>query len=348
MTRPVGLRREIGEQPEVAARLLAEGRADVERLVATLRERGRPSFVLVAARGTSDHAATYAKYALGHVARLPVALAAPSLLTRYGAGPQLRDGLVLGISQSGRSPDVVAVVADARRQGQVTAALTNDPASPLAAAADHVLPLRAGEEASVAATKTYGAELLAVAMLAAALAEGDEHREQLELVPEAIRRALELEDDAVSAAGSHRSMQEAVILGRGFNLATALEWALKLKELAYVRAQGYSTADFQHGPSASLAPGGHLLAVSTGGPLDDELTGVLDEMASSRRAHVLRLAGDADAAADGVLRFPRMLPEWLSPLAAMVPMQLFCYHLARAKGLDFESPRGLRKVTLTH
>ncbi len=344
----MGLRREIEEQPDVAARLLDAGDAAVRELVTAVRGGEAPAYVLIAARGSSDHAATYGQYALGAIAGLPVALAAPSLVTRYRTPTRLRSALVIGISQSGRSPDVVEVIADARRQGQLTAAITNDPNSPLAQAAQHVLPLFAGPEASVAATKTFSAELLAIAMLAATLSDKPEHREALARVPEVMARAFEFEADAQAAAEAHRSMEEAVILGRGFNLATALEWALKLKELAYVRAQGYSTADFQHGPAASLAPGGHVLAVSAGGPLRDELTGVLDGLANRRRAEVLQVVAAAGRPArSGIIRFPDLLPEWLSPLAAIGPIQLFCYHLAQAKGLDYETPRGLRKVTLT-
>ncbi|MGH2455606.1 MAG: SIS domain-containing protein [Candidatus Limnocylindria bacterium] len=343
----MGLRDEIGEQPEVAARLLAEGASDLRPLLASIGGGERLDYVLIAARGTSDHAATYAQYALGAVARLPVALATPSLLTRYRVAPRLSRALVLGISQSGRSPDVVEVVAEGRRQGVVTAAITNDPASPLAAAAEHVVALRAGPEASVAATKTYGAELLAVAMLAAGLAGGGRHADALARVPDTLGRALEVEPDAAAAAAAHGSMQEAVVLGRGFNLPTALEWALKLKELAYVRAQGYSTADFQHGPAASLAPGGHLLAVSARGPLRAELGEVLDRLRAERAARTLLVTPGRRTRGGDQLRFPDRLPEWLSPLVAIVPIQLFCYHLAMAKGLDFEAPRGLRKVTLT-
>jgi glutamine---fructose-6-phosphate transaminase (isomerizing) len=351
----MGLRDEIGEGPAVVGRLLREADADLAPLLGALDRQGRPTHVLVAARGTSDHAATYAQYAIGFAARLPVALATPSLLTRYRTPPRFDGALVLGISQSGRSPDVVEVVAEARRQGRPTAAITNDAESPLALAAEHVIALRAGAEASVAATKTFSAELMAVAMLAAALADDAGLRADLAAVPETLERQFAYEEDAAAAAAAHRSMQEAVVLGRGFNMSTALEWALKLKELAYVRAQGYSTADFQHGPAASLEPGGHVLAVCARGVMLAELQDVLDRLSASRQAKVLRLLGDSGKAGreaegargEGVIRFADTLPEWLSPLAAIVPIQLFCYHLARERGLDFEAPRGLQKVTLT-
>lgn len=343
----MGLREEIGEQPAVAARLLDEAGAEIDQLVAAVSAEPGITHVVIAARGTSDHAATYAQYAIGHAARLSVGLATPSLVTRYRTPPRFDGALVLGISQSGRSPDIVAVLAEARRQGRPTGAITNDPTSPLAEAAEHVIGLRAGAEASVAATKTYSAELVVIAMLAARLSDDPRFGEELRRVPAALARGLDFEDDAEAAAEAHRAMEEAVVLGRGFNLATALEWALKLKELAYVHAQGYSTADFQHGPAASVDPGGHILAVCAPGPLLNELDTTLGNLDTLRQSRILRLVAAGEPTAESSMRFDGSVPEWLSPLAAIVPIQLFCYHLARAKGLDFESPRGLQKVTLT-
>jgi glucosamine--fructose-6-phosphate aminotransferase (isomerizing) len=345
----MALNDEIAEQPEVAERLLAEAPADLAPIVAAVRAMGI-EYVMFAARGTSDHAATYGLYALGSVSRLPVALAAPSLFSRYATPPRLGRALVVGISQSGRSPDVVAVIEEARRQGALTAAITNEPESPLAAAAAHAVPLRAGHEASVAATKTYTAELMVVAMLAAALTADAASSDALARVPDVMRQALAQSEAALRLAEAHRSMEEAVVLGRGYNLSTALEWALKLKELAYVRAQGYSSADFQHGPVASLPAGGHVLAVNAAGPLAPDLADLIARLAREQRVKLVLVAGaDVDGpAGTDLLPFPDVLPEWLSPLIAIIPAQLFCLGLARAKGLDGERPRGLTKVTLTH
>ena len=341
----MALRDEIGEQPEVAERLLGQGAPEVDRLAEMARERGI-AFALIAARGTSDHAAVYAQYAFGVQAELAVALATPSVVSRYGARPHMGQALVLGISQSGRSPDVVSVVAEARRQGALTAAITNDPGSPLGHAAERTLPLLAGPELSIAATKTYTAELLVIAMLAAALSARSEARGQVQAVPDAMRRALEAEETVALSARRHRSMEQCVVLGRGFNLATALEWALKLKELAYVRAHAYSTADFQHGPVASVELGAYLLAIAPPGAMTDELWAVLEPLRAERRAKLIAISGEQ---IEGVDRLPYAddLPEWLSPLSAALPAQLFCYHLAREKGIDWETPRGLNKVTLT-
>jgi glucosamine--fructose-6-phosphate aminotransferase (isomerizing) len=341
----VALRGEIGEQPEVAARLLSEGAAEVDRLAAVARARGI-AFALIAARGTSDHAAVYAQYAFGVQAELAVALATPSVISRYRAHPRMGQALVLGISQSGRSPDVVAVVAEARRQGALTAAITNDPGSPLAQAAERTLPLLAGSELSIAATKTYTAELLVIAMLAAALSTRSEARGDLQAVPDAMRHALDAEETIASTAQRHRSMEQCVVLGRGFNLPTALEWALKLKELTYVRAHAYSTADFQHGPVASIERGAHLLAIAPPGAMTDELWTLLERLRTERDAELIAISSNAITGVDR-LPYADDLPEWLSPITAILPAQLFCYHLAREKGIDWETPRGLNKVTLT-
>ena len=342
----MALRAEILEQPDVVERLLRDAARPIDELAAAVRARRVP-YVVMAARGTSDHAAVYGQYALGVRAGLSVALATPSVLSQYGARPDMHAALVIGVSQSGRSPDVVGVVSEARRQGALTAAITNDAGSPLAEAAEHVLPLNAGPELAVAASKTYTAELATLAILAAALADdGGAARRELDAVPDAMRRALANEERAAELAQAHRSMTNCVVLGRGFNLATALEWALKLKELAYVRAHAYSTADFEHGPVAGLESGGRLLAVSASGPMADDLAALIGRLERERDAKVLVLSG-APVGGAQQLPFPDDLPEWLSPLTAIPPAQLFCYHLTRAKGLSTEAPRGLHKVTLT-
>ena len=208
---------------------------------------------MIAARGTSDHAAIYAQYALGVRAGLPVALAAPSIVSLYGAEPRYAGGLVIGVSQSGASPDVVSVVELGRHQGAITVAITNDPSSPLAAAAEHVVDLSAGAERAVAATKTYTAELVALAMLVTALdgsAEAPAATGALDAIPDRIGDALAAEPEVRRIVADQVAVDRCIVLGRGYQYATAREWALKLKELAYVLADPYSSADFLHGPLA--------------------------------------------------------------------------------------------------
>jgi glucosamine--fructose-6-phosphate aminotransferase (isomerizing) len=355
---------EIREQPDVAARLLRSA-GPVTGAVAEAVRHGGIGLVVIAARGTSDHAAVYAQYILGARNGLPVALAVPSLETLYGASPQYGNALVVGVSQSGRSPDVVGVVESARRQGVLTLAITNAPQSPLADVAEHVLDIAAGDERSVAATKTYTAELLAIAMLSAALdvaeedvAEGAQVRSgdtptgtlaALRGIPEALARALDSEPEAARIAADQVELDRAVVLGRGFGYATAREWSLKLKEVAQLWADPYSAADFAHGPVALLAPGSAVFASITAGPARDALLVPLRALVADSGAQALVLSDDAEARAVGrwSLEVPAGLPEWLTPIVAIVPAQLHALHLALARGLDPEQPRGLRKVTET-
>lgn len=339
---------EIAEQPEVAARLLVTAAPGMRTLAREVRDRGI-DLVVIAGRGTSDHAALYAQYVLGVRHGMPVALATPSLHTLYGAAPRFGNALVLGISQSGASPDIVAVIESARRQGAVTAAITNVPGSPLAAAANHVVDLAAGDERSVAATKTYTAELLAIAMLSAELGGDAAAQASLADVPGVLARALDARETAARIAADQAGIDRAVVLGRGFGYATAREWSLKLKELAQVAADPYSAADFAHGPRALVDAGSAAFLCVAPGATRDALVAEGMRLRDESGADLLLLTGDPIAAAIGrwVLPVPAGLPEWLEPIAAIVPAQLHAAHLALARGLDPEAPRGLSKVTLT-
>lgn len=344
----MGLRDEIFEQPAVLEGLLAGQAGAVARAAEAIRARGVTG-VYLAARGTSEHAGIYGQYLLGAFGGLPVALAAPSLFTVYGRPPRLVGNLVVGVSQSGQSPDIVAVVEEGRRQGALTLAVTNDPTSPLARAAELTLEISAGAERAVAATKTYSGELMLFAMLAAALEGGAARQDELRLVPAAARAALAIEDEVAAAAARFQTMGHCVILGRGYHFATAMEWALKLKELTYVVADRYSTAEFQHGPVAMVEPGFPVLAVAPSDPGHAAVHALLAELARDKGAEVLALSDDEAtlAAASVGLRLPAGVPAWLMPIVSILPAQLFCHHLALARGLDPMTPRGLRKVTLT-
>ncbi|HLX34380.1 MAG TPA: SIS domain-containing protein [Candidatus Limnocylindrales bacterium] len=340
---------EIREQPAVARRQLAEGWDAVRTAVASFPA-GGIRHVVIAARGTSDHAAIYAQYVLGARNRLPVTLAAPSIISMYGVAPRFDGALVVGISQSGESPDVVAVVEAGKEQGCPTLAITNAPGSPLASVADHVLDLRAGPELAVAATKTYTSELVAVAMLSAALDDAPSAaRAELEQVPAAIERALEQAGVAGSVAAELAAMRQAIVVGRGFEYATAREWALKLKEVALVFAEPYSPADLAHGPVAVLGPGAMVLAVAPSGVTAGQMHGILAGLRDNVGTDLLVMSDLPALRALGrwSIALPSGLPEWLAPIAAIVPAQLFTVALARAKGLDPERPPHIRKVTLT-
>lgn len=344
----MGLHSEIHEQPDILTRMLDTQMAQFEQIAARIRERDIHS-VFLAARGTSDHAGLYAKYLLGMVNRLPVALAAPSMFSVYERPPLLKNTLVIGISQSGQSPDIVSVLAEGKRQGQLTLVITNTPDSLLAHEADFVIDVQAGVEQAVAATKTYTAELMAVAMVSAALTGEPGRLAELQRVPDLVRQALTLSDAIAARTERYRYMTQCVVLGRGYNYATAFEWALKLKELAYVVAEPYSSADFRHGPIAIVEPGFPVLAVVPDGAIYPDLQSLLAVLVKERQAEVLVVSNREEALrlAHVPVQLPSDLPEWLSPMVTIIPAQLFCLHLTQDKGFDTECPRGLSKITET-
>ncbi len=341
------LYQEIHQQPESLGRLIQQETANIGELAAAIRNRGIDN-VVVAARGSSDNAGRYAQYLLGAANRLPVALTTPSLFSIYQRPPRFAPRtLVLGISQSGKSPDIVSVLAEARRQGQLTAALTNSPGSDLAQMADHVIDLRAGDERSIAATKTYTGELLAIALLSALLSAADDCLFSLHEVPALVQQTLELNSSIALSAERYRYMNDCVVIGRGYNYATAFEIALKLKELTYTIAEPYSSADFLHGPLALIQHGFPALVVTPHGALSEEMIRFLQQL-RQRDAEIVCISNDPDALAFGHKQLPLpQLPEWLSPLVAVIPGQLLAMYLAYAKNFDPEKPRGLQKVTET-
>jgi glucosamine--fructose-6-phosphate aminotransferase (isomerizing) len=299
---------------------------------------------VIAARGTSDNAGRYAQYVWGTRNRLSVGLTTPSLFSVYDQPPRLDGALVVGISQSGESPDIVSVLEEGRAQGRPTVAITNEPDSPLADMADVVIDLDAGEEKAVAATKTYTAQLTVIAAISEAMTGGTGTLEQ---VPDLVRAALAQSDPAAVLAATEADMEHCAVLGRGFNQSTAFEWALKIQELTHVVAQPFSTADFLHGPIAVLEPDYPVLAVAARGPAIDDVVAVI-ERCRRAGASLVVIGNEPRLRQIGpVLEFEPDVEEWLSPIPAAVIGQLFAYHLTVAKGLDPEQPRGLHKVTRT-
>ena len=345
----MSLRDEIFEQPTILQHLLDTQAEQIQQVAQKIKARNI-DYIFLAARGTSDNAGLYAKYLWGSMNQLPIALAAPSLFSLYRQPPRLHNALVMGISQSGQSPDIVGVVAEGGRQGNLTLAITNAPDSPLADAAELVLDVSAGVEKAVAATKTYTAQLMVIAMLAAALSDDPAAQETLHRLPALATEALSLEDSIARNAERYRYMNECVVLGRGYNYATTYEWSLKMKELAYVIAEPYSSADFLHGPIAVVAPGFPVMATAIQGPVYQEVLALLQKLRTDYQAELLVIGNEAQALnlAHTQLQLPANLPEWISPIVTIIPAQLFTYYLTQAKGFDTEAPRGLTKVTKTH
>jgi glucosamine--fructose-6-phosphate aminotransferase (isomerizing) len=343
------LHSEIFEQPERLASLLAQQRQTVFDIAKAIRSRN-VQYAFLAARGTSDNAGRYANYLWGAHNGIPLALATPSLFTYYQTPPRLNNALVVGVSQSGQSPDIVSVLEEGRKQGSLTLAITNIPDSPLAKAAEFVFDVQAGPEKSVAATKTYTAELMAIAMISAALNDSTERWNELASVSKWAEQTLALDQQIAQMTQRYRYMSQCVVLGRGFNYATAFEWALKLKELTYLIAEPYSSADFQHGPIAMVEGGFPVLAVAPNGKVQESMLDMLTRLRKEKDAELVIISNNSDvlALAQSPIPLPPNIPEWLTPLVSILPAQLFACHLTGVKGYDPEKPRNLTKVTETH
>ena len=344
------LDQEIAEQPIALERLLNQEMDTARHIAAAIREFD-PAFITIAARGTSDNAARYAQYLFGAQAHLPVALATPSLHTLYGAPPNLARSLVIGISQSGAGADVRQVLDDAKSQGALTVGITNDPESGVAQIADHHLWLRAGEERSVAATKTYTAELAAIAMIVAALVDNAELDQELVKLPQYAAQTLtEFVSSPLRDPGwveRYRYMDQFSTIGRGYNYCTAFEINLKVKELCYVTGDPYSEADFRHGPIAVIHTGYPVMVVAPAGKTLPGMLDLLDKL-HEKQAELLVISNDSAAFehAQNIMRLPAM-PEWLTPVPAVIHGQVFALRLAAVKGYKIDQPRGLTKVTST-
>lgn len=338
---------EIKEQPDAVARTLDGEQASVAALAEALRTQS-PRLIVIAARGTSDNAATFGRYLFECSLGIPVSLAAPSVFTLYRADLRLRGALVIGISQSGEAEDVTEVIRRADEQGATTCAITNQSGSPLASAAQHVLLSHAGHERSIAATKTYTTQLALLLLLAAAVAGDRERRESLKALPEATAQALAVEKPIAQAAGGYADINECVMLARGYNYATAQETALKMTETCYMAAEAFSTADFQHGPIAMVESGTPaVIYVAPGAAHADTLS-----MARRLRelgANTVVVSHDREALSTAALPLPVeiVVEEALTPVPYIVAGQLLACYLSRAKGHDPDAPRRLRKVVKT-
>ena len=336
---------ELHEQPEALQRFLAAESARAPELVRTLL-RDDVRYLLVVSRGSSSNVARYLQYLFGMVNGLPVAFAAPSLYTVYDAPPTLGPAAVIGISQSGASPDVVAVLEDARRQNRPTLAITNDPASPLALAADAVLPLHAGEERAVAATKTYLNSIAAVALLST----GTDSRRLADLLAMPAKVELQIERSLAAVGGldGYRDVQGGSVVARGVNYGTSFEIALKIRELSGAQFEAFSSADLLHGPIAALKSGRPAIVIAPTGRTLDSMRVALGKV-RERGSEVIAISDDEEflAESDTALALVPDVPEWLSPLLTVVPGQIAAVRLARLRDADVDSPAGLTKITLT-
>ena len=347
---PSHMRREIEQVPRVVERVLAAAPRELKAVAGAIA-RHRPRWAMIAARGTSDHAAVYAQYLIETHLGLVTGLAKPSVTTVYGARVEWHGGLLLAISQSGQSPDIVGVVSAARQAGALTVAITNEHPSPLASAAEWNVRCHAGHELAVPATKTYVAELAVVASLVAAIRPERELVAGLATLPRVLRATLVtaaqwLDGDGRDVVRDLARADQALLVSRGYNLATALELALKLKETCGIFAEAYSTADFAHGPLVLARAAVPTIALRPNGAMGDAVDETLAAVAG--RGGLATVIGGPEAAArPGALALPPLMPEALTPLQFVVPGQLLVEAAAQARGISPDAPIGLGKVTLT-
>ena len=338
---------ELREQPAALERFLAAETAHATEITRGL-VRDDIHYLLIASRGSSGNVARYLQYLFGTVNRLTVAFATPSLYTVYDAPPELGPAAVIGISQSGASPDVVAVLAEAKRQRRPTLAITNDTRSPLAEAADWVLPLHAGEERAVAATKTYWNSIAAVALLSS-VAMGDRDRlHALRSAPAAVAKQIETTLAVDDQLGRYGEIESGSVVTRGVNYGTAFEIALKIRELSGAPFEAFSSADLLHGPIAALKRGRPAIVIAPGGRTLASMGAAIDKI-RERGSELIAISDDAELLASSQTAFPLVpdLPEWLSPLLTVVPGQVAAVQLAKLRGADIDSPIGLTKITRT-
>jgi glucosamine--fructose-6-phosphate aminotransferase (isomerizing) len=329
----------------VLGRLLVEGTPGIRAIARRIAAR-RPRFVLLCARGTSDHAALYAKYLIEVEMGLPCGLTSMSTTTAYGAKPVLDDVLLITVSQSGGSPDLVASTQAAGEAGAITLAVTNNADSPLAEVAEFHIDLLAGPERALPATKTYTAELLALHLFVQGLRDVEEPAAGK--LPDLAEEVLSRGHEVRHLAGRYRFAERMVLTSRGYGLPTAKEAALKLMETCYIPALAYSGADLLHGPLAMVDNISPVIAIVTEGAGGRALQPVLDRL-RGRGADLVVIGPRAHVAtASGGFALPTAdLPESLQPILEILPLQKLAYEIAIARGQDPDAPRALAKLTET-
>ena len=338
---------EIFEQPKAVAHSIDTQANAIKSLVTEAKKRG-VRHIFIAARGTSDNAATYAKYLFEIVLGIPTTQAAPSVSTIYEAKVDLRGSLAIGISQSGQATDVVKTLEMAKEAGALTACITNVADSPLTKTSDFSLLCSAGVEKAVAATKSYTTSLALIALIAGIWTDSPELLDGLNKLPAQLTETLKLSSLIETTVERYRYMEECAVLARGLNQATALETALKMTETSYLVAKPYSGAEFQHGPIAMVSEGFPCLMFAPEGKAFSTLLELAVKL-KDRKSELLVIAKSPEILTLGTknIPIPVTIDEKISPILYILPGQMFAYHLAKSKGKDPDRPRGLTKVTLT-
>ncbi|MGC8716404.1 MAG: SIS domain-containing protein [bacterium] len=334
---------EIYEEPEVIERILGSNITIIERIKEYVKSR-KISSVYISARGTSDNASTIGKYLIESILRFPTALSAPSLFTIYNTPPILNESLVIGVSQSGKGEDVREVMSEGKKQGAFCIAITNDIESPVAQSADEVLPCWAGEEKSVAATKTYLAEVFNLYLFTAILGDRKDLLMSLYEVPRYIEGVIS-EASRIDVTRYH-FMDRCIIIGRGFNYPTAMEFSLKLKETSYIFSESFSSADFLHGPLALAKSDLPIFIFIPSGPTYSHLLEIIDIL-SEKHTEIFAFSFERIERAKINFIVPSKVEEIISPIVFAPSFQIIANHLALEKGYNPDHPRYIKKVTIT-
>ncbi len=337
---------EILEQPGALRRTFVAERSHALDFQKFARKRNFRLIVL-GARGTSDNAALFGRYLLELTTGIPVSLCAPSIHTLYRAPLDLREALVVGISQPGEGTDINAVLKAARRQGAFTIGIPNEPRSTIARLVDEIFLVRAGKQRSVAATKTYTGQLLLLYLLASALGTRIT-LPSISEIPDRVEQALGLSPELQELVKRYRYMPYCAVVARGLNYANAFELALKLMETCYVVAERFSSADFLHGPIALVERDFPVLIFLPSGKTFRDLSRLAARLRRLRAETLLiSSAGVRLPAATRAIRVPGRIPEIYTPIPYIIPGQLFAALLAEVKGLNPDKPRSLTLVTRT-
>lgn len=339
---------EIFQQPAVLGGIESENKETLSALVEELNAR-KISHVLLAARGSSDHAAIYGKYLLGIYKGVVSGLAMPSVITSYNANPDMSQDLVVGISQSGKAADAIAVLEAANAQGAITVAITNNTQSPLAKTAKYHLYCNAGLEESVAATKTFTAQLYLLALLTAYWSADEQLLDELRRLPESLKKSIDaINDLAAASVARYRYMTEGFVLARGFCFPIAMEMALKTQETCYIKMQGHAISDFYHGPMAQVTAEVPVIVLAPSGREFNNSEEIIEKI-KNIGTQVLVITDDKTLAKknDHSVLLPAIDSEPAAAFLYTVFAQCFAQSLSISKGLNPDAPRLLKKVTIT-
>lgn len=338
--------KEICQQPEVLGKCLYN--SELIRKAANAAAGADIRSVVIAARGTSDHAAIYAKYLIEFELGIPVSLAAPSILTTYKAKMDYSGCLVIAISQSGKAQDVLEVIRQAETCGAITLGITNNTDSPIAKAVNYHIYSNAGPEKSVAATKTFTAQLMCAAIFIALWKKDKELQNRLEAVPYMIDKIISSYDQINHLAAVFKDMENCFTLARGINYPIALEAALKIQETCYVEAKGFAVSDFYHGPIAMVDETSSILLFSPEGPAFEDSSQLYEKVAGLG-AKILLISDNDQLISSSKYSFsiPKADDDMISAFSCAVFSQIFACCLSVAIGLDPDAPRSLKKVTIT-